>query len=86
LKTCYEQGAPALERHRAEGECPVGDLVHRSRVRIVAEQPGIKQAYVEPFPQMIRTGVHGGVKAWYKYAGAEELPTTIDHVVAAIAS
>jgi hypothetical protein len=62
----------------------MGQLVHRSKVRIVPEKPGIKQAYVEPFPQAIRTGVHGGVKAWYGYQEDEELPTTLDHVVAAI--
>jgi hypothetical protein len=64
----------------------MGDLVHRSKVRIVPEQPGVKQAFVEPFPQTIRTGMHGGVKAWYRAAVEEELPTTIDHVVAAIGS
>ena len=64
----------------------MGTLVHVSKVRIVPEKLTIKQAYVEPFPQAIRTGVHGGVKAWYKAQPEEELPTTIDHVVAAVAS
>ena len=64
----------------------MGNLVHRSKVRIVPEQPGVKQAYVEPFPQAIRTGMHGGVKSWYQSQVEEELPTTLDHVVAAIAS
>jgi hypothetical protein len=64
----------------------MGNLVHRSKVRIVPEKRTIKQAFVEPFPQPIRTGMHGGVKAWYKADIEEELPTTIDHVVAAIAS
>jgi hypothetical protein len=64
----------------------MGDVVHRSKVRIVPEKPTVKQAYVEPFPQAIRTGMHGGVKSWYKATVEEELPTTIDHVVAAIAS
>lgn len=64
----------------------MGTLVHVSKVRIVPEKRTIKQAYVEPFPQAIRTGVHGGVKAWYKAQPEEELPTTIDHVVAAVAS
>jgi hypothetical protein len=64
----------------------MGDLVHRSKVRIVPEQPSVKQAFVEPFPQAIRTGMHGGVKAWYRATAEEELPTTIDHVVAAIGS
>ena len=64
----------------------MGTLVHVSKVRIVPEKLTIKRAYVEPFPQAIRTGVHGGVKAWYKAQPEEELPTTIDHVVAAVAS
>jgi hypothetical protein len=64
----------------------MGDLVHRSKVRIVPEKPTVKQAFVDPFPHPIRTGVHGGVKDWYKATGDEELPTTIDHVVAAIGS
>jgi hypothetical protein len=44
----------------------MNDLIHRANIRIVPETPGIKQAYVEPFLQVIRTGMHGGVKAWYK--------------------
>jgi hypothetical protein len=64
----------------------MGGLVHRSKVRIVPEKPTVKQAFVEPFSQPIRTGVHGGVKAWYKAKVDEELPTTMDHVVAAIGS
>jgi hypothetical protein len=64
----------------------MGDLVHRSKVHIIPEQPGVKQAFVEPFPQPIRTGMHGGVKDWYRATPEEELPTTLDHVVAAIGS
>lgn len=41
----------------------MGDLVHRSEVRVVPEKGSIKQAFVEPFFQPIRTGVHEGVKA-----------------------
>lgn len=64
----------------------MGNLVHRSKVRIVAERPTVKQAFVEPFPQPIRTGMHGGVKDWFRAQVDEELPTTIDYVVAAIGS
>ncbi len=64
----------------------MGNLVHRVKVRIVPEKPSVKQAFVAPFPQAIRTGVHGGVKEWLNAKVDEELPTTIDHVVAAIAS
>ncbi len=64
----------------------MGTLIHLSKVRVVPEKRTIKQAFIEPFPQPIRTGVHGGVKAWYKADVPEELPTTIDHVVAAVGS
>ena len=64
----------------------MGTLVHLSKVRVVPEKRTIKQAFIEPFPQAIRTGVHGGVKAWYKADVPEELPTTLDHVVAAVGS
>jgi hypothetical protein len=43
----------------------MAEPVHVSKIRIVPERPTIKQAYVAPFPAPIRTGVHGGVKAWY---------------------
>ena len=61
-------------------------LVHVSKIRIVPEKPTVKRAYVDPFPAPIRTGMHGGVKAWYKAQVDEELPTTLDHVAAAVAS
>ena len=64
----------------------MGDLVHRSKIRIVPEKPTVKQAFVEPFPQPIRTGVHGGVKEWFQAQVDEELPTTLDHFVVAIAA
>jgi hypothetical protein len=64
----------------------VGDIIYRSKVHLIPEKPGVKQAFVEPFPHPIRTGLHGAVKDWYKSQEEEELPTTLDHVVAAIAS
>jgi hypothetical protein len=64
----------------------MAEPVHVSKIRVVPEKPTIKQAYVEPFPTPIRTGMHGGVKAWYKSQVGEELPTTLDHVVAAVGS
>ena len=64
----------------------MAEPVHVSTIRIVPEKRTVKRAYVEPFPTPIRTGVHGGVKAWYKAQVDEELPTTLDHVVAAVGS
>ncbi len=49
--------------------------VYRSHVRIIPEQPGIKQAYIDPFPQPIPSGSHGDLKTWYKSPVTEDLPS-----------
>jgi uncharacterized OsmC-like protein len=64
----------------------MSDPVYRARVRVILEQPGIVQAYVHPFPQPIRSGSHGDLKAWYKAPATEELPSPLDHLVVALAS
>jgi len=45
----------------------------------------VKQAYLEGFPKPIRMGVHGGIKKFYGVEPEEDLPATLDHVVAGVA-
>jgi uncharacterized OsmC-like protein len=64
----------------------MAELVQVSRVKIEKE-PGkgkVKKAVIEGFPQPIRMGLHGGVKKFYRVESAEDLPTTLDYVVAAL--
>lgn len=66
----------------------MGDLVHLTKVK-VHKEPGngkVKKATIEGFPQPIRMGLHGGVKKFYKVESEEDLPTTLDYVVAALGS
>jgi len=66
----------------------MGDLVHLTKVK-VHKEPGkgkVKKAIIEGFPQPIRMGLHGGVKKFYKVESEEDLPTTLDYVVAALGS
>lgn len=66
----------------------MGELVHVSRIKVYKE-PGrgkVKQAYLEGFSQPIRMGVHGGIKKFYGAETKEELPATLDYVVAAVGS
>jgi hypothetical protein len=44
-----------------------------------------RRAYIEHFPEPVRYGVHGGIKKFYGVEPVEELPTTLDHIVAAVA-
>jgi hypothetical protein len=63
----------------------VGELIHVSRIRIVKDKGPDRRAYIESFPEPVRYGVHGGIKKFYGVEPAEELPTTLDHIVAAVA-
>ena len=64
----------------------MAELVQVSKVKIEKE-PGkgkVKKAVIEGFPQPIRMGLHGGVKKFYRVESSEDLPTTLDYVVAAL--
>jgi hypothetical protein len=63
----------------------MGELIHTSRVKIVKDKGPERRAYIEPFAEPVRYGVHGGIKKFYGMESKEELPTTLDHVVAAVA-
>ncbi len=66
----------------------MAELVHLSKIRVYKE-PGkgkVKKTYIEGFPEPIRMGLHGGVKKFYKVESEEDLPTTLDYVVAALGS
>lgn len=63
----------------------MGRLVHTSRVKIYQDERPNRRAYIEDFKEPIRYGVHGGIKDFYKLEPKEELPATLDHIVAAVA-
>lgn len=63
----------------------MGELVHTAKVRIVKDKGPVRRAYIEAFPEPVRFGVHGGVKKFYGVEPQEELPTTLDYIIAAVA-
>jgi len=63
----------------------MAELVHTSRVRIYQEKRPLRRAFIEGFPEPVRYGVHGGIKAFYRLEPEEDLPATLDHIVAAVA-
>ena len=62
----------------------MGEVVHVSRVKIYKDKGPLRRAYIENFPEPVRYGLHGGIKKFYGVEPPEELPATIDHVVAAV--
>jgi hypothetical protein len=63
----------------------MGELIHSSHVRIVKDKGPVRRAYIEDFTEPVRYGVHGGIKKFYGVEPEEELPTTLDHIIAAVA-
>lgn len=56
---------------------------YRSRVHIEKLEGPHRLAYVEPFEKPLEFGVHSEIAEFYGGTTAEELPATLDHVVAA---
>lgn len=59
--------------------------VHIARVRVYQDKRPNRRAFLGDFPDPVRYGVNSGVKAFYKLEPEEELPSTLDHLVAAAA-
>lgn len=59
-------------------------LIHTSRVMIYQDKLPIRRAYIEDFPDPVRFGIHGGIKHFYNLEPEEDLPATLDYLVAAV--
>lgn len=62
----------------------MAEVIHVSHVKILKDKGPVRRAYIENFPEPLRFGLHGGIKKFYGVEPEEELPATIDHVVAAV--
>ncbi len=62
----------------------MADIIHVSHVKIFKDKGPLRRAYIENFPEPVRYGLHGGIKEFYGVTPPEDLPATIDHIVAAV--
>ncbi len=62
----------------------MGEPVHTSRIRLEKIRGPVRHAWIEGFRDPLRFGVHGGIKKFYGVEPDEELPATLDHMIAAI--
>jgi hypothetical protein len=63
----------------------MGELVHTARIKLVQKQRPFREAHIEGFKEPLHFGVHGGYARFYGVNPAEKLPTTVDHVISALA-
>ena len=59
-------------------------LVHTSRMRILQEKRPNRSVELEGFEGPIRFGVHSNIAAFYGIEPEEQLPATLDHMIAAV--
>ena len=62
----------------------MAELIHTSRIRLEKIKGPLRHAYIENFETPISFGVHGGIKKFYGIEPDEELPATLDHMIAAV--
>ena len=62
----------------------MSEHVHTSHVRIEKVKGPIRHAFIEHFSEPVRYGVHGGIKQFYRMEPEEEVPATLDHMIAAV--
>ena len=60
------------------------DPVYTSRIRIERVKGPLRRAFIEPFADPVRFGVHGAIKQFYGVEPDEEVPATLDYMIAAI--
>lgn len=58
--------------------------VYTSRIRVERVKGPVRHAYIAPFEQPVRFGVHGAIKQFYGVEPDEEIPATLDYMIAAV--
>lgn len=62
----------------------MAEMIYTSRIRIEKVKGPIRRAFIEPFAEPVRYGVHGAIKRFYGVEPEEEIPATLDQIIAAI--
>ena len=64
----------------------MGKVIHTAKIRLVQKNRPLRDAYIEGFPEPLHFGTHGGYAAYYGVKdNPQPLPTTVDHLISALA-
>jgi hypothetical protein len=63
----------------------MGEVIHTAKIRLVQKKRPFRDAHIEGFPEPLQFGTHGGYAQYYGVKDVQPLPTTIDHVISALA-
>ncbi len=62
----------------------MAEEVYTSHIRIERVEGPVRRAFIAPFAEPVRFGVHGAIKRFYGVEPAEEVPATLDYMIAAV--
>jgi len=62
----------------------MADSIYTSRIQIERVSGPIRHAFIAPFQEPVRFGVHGAIKQFYGVEPEEEIPATLDYMIAAV--
>jgi hypothetical protein len=65
-------------------EVSMTEQIYTSRIRLERIKGKIRHAWIAPFEQPVRFGVHGAIKSFYGVEPEEEIPATLDYMIAAV--
>jgi len=64
----------------------MGELIHTCKIKLIRDKGPVRRAFIEHFKEPVYYGIHGGIAAFYGVEPKEEIPATLDHMIAAIAA
>ncbi len=63
----------------------MGKPIHTSHIRIVQDRRPLRRAYIEHFEEPTLYGVHTAIADFYGVKPETEYPSTLDHLIGAVA-
>ena len=63
----------------------MGELLHTSHVRIVQDKRPLRRAFIEHFEEPTVYGLHTAIADFYGATPETEHPSTLDHIIGAVA-
>ena len=63
----------------------MGEVIHTTHIKIVKDKGPVRRAFIEKFEEPFYYGIHGGIANFYGVKSEIEYPSTLDHLVAAVA-
>ncbi len=63
----------------------MGKVLHTSNIKVIKEDGPVRKGFIEEFDEPVMYGVHGKIASFYGVTPEVEYPSTLDHIISAVA-